>query len=246
MIPVGSGTLDRQDAQHMHRSSTVVLVAAVALPVALLLSGPTRDPLLVVLVLAVTAALVVVSALNERSLRRSHERLAALAMRDPVTGIANRRVFDQTLERALERCRVAGDPVTVVLVDIDNFKQVNDEHGHTTGDAVLCAVAEALARDTRGFDFVARWGGDEFAIVLPGTSIADAGSVAVRLCTTMASAVSHPPISLSMGWASAPDQGLDRSALIAAADGALYAAKQSRDMADVAHSTDGRLRPVRR
>jgi diguanylate cyclase (GGDEF)-like protein len=230
----------------MHRSPTVVLVAAVALPVALVLSWPGRDPLPVAIVLAGTAALVVVSAVNERALRRSHAQLAGLAMRDPVTGIANRRVFDETLERDLERCRAAGDTVTVVLVDIDNFKQVNDEYGHATGDAVLCAVADALARDTRDLDVVTRWGGDEFAIVLPGTSIADAGAVAVRLCTAMANAVSDPPISLSMGWASAPDQGLDRGVLLAAADGALYAAKRSRDMADVAHDTDGRLQRVAR
>jgi diguanylate cyclase (GGDEF)-like protein len=228
----------------MVRSSTVTLVGAVALPVALVLTGPAREPLLLGLVLACTFVLVAVSALNERALRRTRDQLAGLAMRDPVTGIANRRAFDEALAHALERCRLGGDPVTVVLVDIDGFKQINDEHGHATGDAVLCAVAEALARDTRDLDVVTRWGGDEFAVVLRGTSVADAGPVAVRLCATMGNAVSYPSISLSMGWATAPEHGTDAASLLAAADESLYAAKRSRELAHAARAARTPDRPL--
>ncbi|HEY3187582.1 MAG TPA: diguanylate cyclase, partial [Solirubrobacteraceae bacterium] len=86
----------------------------------------------------------------------------ALATTDPLTGIANRRVFDEELDRELHRSRRLDEPVTVVLVDADRFKRINDERGHLVGDAVLRAIAQALRSNTKAFDVIARLGGDEF------------------------------------------------------------------------------------
>ena len=160
----------------------------------------TRIPALTVRSLAQAAGR---AALSLRHLTLLAE-VEALATTDPLTGIANRRVFDDELDRELHRSRRLGEPVTVMLVDADHFKRINDEHGHVAGDEALRAIADALRSKTKAFDVVARVGGDEFAVVLP-TCPAQAGeSVAGRLCAAVADAAHEPDVTVSVGVGDVP------------------------------------------
>jgi diguanylate cyclase len=107
--------------------------------------------------------------------------LCALSSRDPLTGLVNRRQFEMTLEREIDRVARSGEPALVLLADIDHFKQVNDTHGHGAGDRVIQEVARALQQSVRPMDTVARVGGEEFAIVLPNCAAAFAPTVAERV-----------------------------------------------------------------
>ncbi len=168
-------------------------------------------------------------------LRDVHEaRLDAqrLARTDPLTGALNRRHFAELAERELERARRGGDTVAVLLLDLDDFKHINDSHGHAAGDAVLKAAAAAVARRLRMVDVLARWGGEEFVVLLPSTPRAEAVRVAERLREAV-TAVSTPieagrsvRTSASIGVAVAERGAGSLQALIAAADQAMYAAKQ--------------------
>jgi diguanylate cyclase (GGDEF)-like protein len=116
-----------------------------------------------------------------REVDRARQLAQALAWHDPLTGRLNRRRMIELGERELAIARRAGRPVTAALIDIDDFKRINDQHGHAGGDAVLRAVAVAVAAQLRSTDFVARWGGEEFALILPDTDIEQAGPVAERV-----------------------------------------------------------------
>ncbi len=107
--------------------------------------------------------------------------LCQLSSRDALTGLANRRHFELVLGREIDRVARAGEPALLLIVDIDHFKQVNDQHGHNAGDEVLKAVAQALVECVRPMDTVARIGGEEFAIVLPNCSPAFGPTVAARV-----------------------------------------------------------------
>jgi diguanylate cyclase (GGDEF)-like protein len=165
-------------------------------------------------------------ALRTRALLNEVERLAA---GDPLTGLANRRVFEDALAREVERSRRTGQPVTLALFDVDHFKSINDTFGHPAGDGVLKGVAAALAANTKGFDLPVRLGGDEFAVVLPGCAADRAGAVTERLRTHAAGAIPAGARAgdVSAGVATLPDDATDAQALLAAADAALYAAKRS-------------------
>ncbi len=104
-----------------------------------------------------------------------------LATRDSLTGLANRRLFDESLQREAARAQRLGTPLSLLVLDVDHFKQVNDSYGHQTGDAVLCEVADALVANTKNFDVAARYGGDEFVVLLPGCGREDAMGVAQRV-----------------------------------------------------------------
>jgi diguanylate cyclase (GGDEF)-like protein len=107
--------------------------------------------------------------------------LVELSSRDALTGLANRRTFDLSLAREIDRCARSGEPALLLALDIDHFKRINDSHGHEAGDAVLKAVALALMETVRPMDLVARVGGEEFAIILPNCAIAFGEQVAERL-----------------------------------------------------------------
>lgn len=107
--------------------------------------------------------------------------LCDLSLRDPLTGTANRRHFDSILDRELDRVARSGDIALLLMVDIDHFKRVNDQHGHNVGDLVLQQVAQALAQCIRPMDTLARYGGEEFAIVLPACQTAYGQNVAERI-----------------------------------------------------------------
>jgi two-component system cell cycle response regulator len=162
-----------------------------------------------------------------------------LATRDSLTGLPNRRLFDESLHREIARSQRLGTPLSLLVLDIDHFKQVNDTYGHQTGDSVLCEVASALVANTKNFDVPARYGGDEFVVLLPGCSRHDAMSVAERVRNGIAEQVGEAPVTISAGVASAPDNANDAERLMAAADAALYDAKRTgRDRVEA--STRGR------
>jgi diguanylate cyclase (GGDEF)-like protein len=110
-----------------------------------------------------------------------HRAVEALAVTDALTGIANRRRFEQKLANEILRARRYHDALSLVIFDLDNFKQINDRYGHLAGDAVLCAMARTLTRASRETDLVARIGGEEFALILPETGAVEARMVAERI-----------------------------------------------------------------
>jgi diguanylate cyclase len=165
-------------------------------------------------------------------LQRLIDGLCELSSRDPLTGLANRRQFDLTLESEVDRAARSGEAALVLLLDIDHFKRVNDEHGHAAGDLVLQAVARCLQECVRPMDTVARYGGEEFAIVLPNCAPAFGQVVAERVRRTMESrAIAVAPstevrVTLSAGGAFAPPWVRSSARLwIERADTELYRAK---------------------
>ncbi len=153
---------------------------------------------------------------------------------DDLTQMPLRRAFRMTAERVLEARRTTGRPVSLLVIDVDHFKLVNDTFGHLQGDDVLRAVADVVRAQTRPSDFIARYAGDEFVVLLPGTGLEQALEIAERLRDSVACAQSprrdggNEPVhvTLSIGAATAPAHGESLDALFAAADGALYSAKR--------------------
>lgn len=165
-------------------------------------------------------------------LQDNYQRSLALALTDSLTGLYNRRYLMAHLDGLMARAADGAQGPSLLMLDIDHFKQVNDTHGHAAGDAVLREVASRIARNVRGFDLVARYGGEEFVVVMPDTSLSVASMVAERLRTMVAA----KPISLcddegeidatiSVGIAAAREGGDSATQLLQRADKALYAAK---------------------
>jgi diguanylate cyclase (GGDEF)-like protein len=183
--------------------------------------GPDRPDLtLDELDLLVASGERVALALRAAELLAEVERLATC---DPLTGLANRRLFDETLAREVARSRRTGAPLALAVVDIDHFKAVNDGHGHQVGDEVLRELATALHRVVRTEDLVARFGGEEFVVLATGATVDDAEVLAGRL-RAAARSVSILPVTISVGVAELPTGG-DGATLVAHADAALYRAK---------------------
>jgi diguanylate cyclase (GGDEF)-like protein/PAS domain S-box-containing protein len=165
-------------------------------------------------------------------LRRLQDSLAALALRDPLTGLANRRLFKELLEADLARTQRSGQPLAVAYLDLDDFKDINDSFGHDAGDKVLCETAQRLLAVVRGADVVARLGGDEFVIVYePNDPSAD------RLVQRIEAAFSSPidigdsvevDCPASVGVADTRTVGYDSARLLAEADAAMYQMKRHR------------------
>ena len=154
------------------------------------------------------------------------EQLRSMAATDGLTGLANRRTFDHALEHELSRAARTGGNVSLVMADIDHFKQVNDTYGHQTGDDILRELTAILRRNCRDFDTVARFGGEEFALVLPGMDGHAVVQAAERLRRLVESGDTSVPVTISIGAATA-SPGLQQSELlIAAADSALYQSKR--------------------
>jgi len=155
------------------------------------------------------------------------ERVLDLAATDGLTGIANRRTFEDMLARSFTRAARAGVPLSLVMVDLDHFKALNDRHGHQAGDATLRRVAPALVSACRPGDVVARYGGEEFAVLLPDTDQRDVAIVAERLRAAVAALVQDPAVTASIGAASFPTHAADATELVKAADDALYTSKRT-------------------
>jgi diguanylate cyclase (GGDEF)-like protein len=155
------------------------------------------------------------------------EEIQHLAATDALTGLANRATFQLTLGSELARARRGGGEVSLVMLDIDHFKALNDTHGHLAGDEVLRGVSSALDACCRSFDTPARYGGEEFAVVLPQTGAEDARDVAERLRAAIGEARVEPGVTVSVGVATFPRDGEDADDLVKAADDALYASKRA-------------------
>ncbi|MGD9941323.1 MAG: GGDEF domain-containing protein [Clostridia bacterium] len=165
-------------------------------------------------------------------LRKAGERYLDLALTDPLTGLANRRSFQDVADREFDRARRYGRELTLILLDMDNLKRVNDEQGHQAGDAALKAIAAALTSASRATDTVARIGGDEFAIILPETSCPDGIAIAsrARLATGKGYRTLdgiQSPLSMSAGASGIIETDATFDTIFIRADRALYRAKNT-------------------
>ncbi len=166
-------------------------------------------------------------------LRRLNAQLERMARTDTLTGLANRRAIDQGLHDRI------GDPVTLMLLDVDHFKSVNDRYGHAIGDVVLRRVSDRLRDCLRSDDIVGRWGGEEFVIVMRGMDPATAHAACDRILAAVRAPLDvpdgPPSVTLSIGVATSADRMADVDALLRDADAALYQAKRNgRDRAELA------------
>lgn len=156
-----------------------------------------------------------------------NEQLERLATQDPLTGLGNRRVFDREIDASLSLFRRSGMTFSLILADADHFKQVNDQHGHDAGDQILCQLGRCLAAGMRDIDVVVRMGGEEFALILPDTSIEQARIVAERKRQQVqALQTDCGALTMSFGLTGVRS-GDDAEALYKRADRALYDAKRS-------------------
>ena len=155
------------------------------------------------------------------------EQMEHMASTDGLTQLANHRTFYSVLEKEMARSVRSGEPLGLVMLDIDNFKALNDAHGHTVGDEVLRQVAATLKATSRGFDTIARYGGEEFAVILPGCGLDEAEAGAERLRNAVAEGPTDLPVTVSVGVASYPAHSETPRGLVKLADEALYQAKRS-------------------
>jgi len=163
-------------------------------------------------------------------LLRKEEDLERLTITDPLTGLYNRRFFQPRLDVEIERAKRYGRVSSLVMLDVDNFKEINDQRGHQFGDRVLAEVGKILKGNVRASDIVCRYGGEEFAVLLPETPLEQAGLAAEKLRTCLKEGFQEgrDPVALtvSLGVASYPSPGVaDGNDLVRRADAALYEAK---------------------
>jgi diguanylate cyclase (GGDEF)-like protein len=176
------------------------------------------------------AALALVACVLMSNVRAQRVALQDEARVDALTGLANRRAFEEALPQEISRARRSGAPLSVVVADLDFFKAVNDRHGHLAGDALLRAVAEALLPELRRHDACFRWGGDEFALLLPATTRTEADATCTRLSAAVQRACRRPegaPLTITCAAAQLTD-AMGGEDLIRAADAALLAVKEDR------------------
>ena len=233
LLPLSLGTA----MMHPARRVLAFLAAMLGLLLLPLAYGQMRGELgdaLVEAVLWTTLSLVglgIMQKVREQrlGLTRDGDEARALALADPLTGLGNRRAFDHALAVELEHAQIPGRPVSLLVGDLDAFKEVNDRHGHLAGDQALAAVADALRASARGQDRAFRWGGDEFAVLLPGTDLRGALEAATRLEAATAERCRLPggeSAHITFGAAQLED-GMSAEELLRAADDALLQLKDA-------------------
>jgi diguanylate cyclase (GGDEF)-like protein len=156
--------------------------------------------------------------------RQLEDHLRQQAARDPLTGLSNYRHLAEVLDMEIKRSERTGREFALLLFDLDGLKEINDSHGHLIGSHALCRVADVLSF-CRDIDTAARYGGDEFAVVLPETGTEAANQVAQRICDSIANDGMEPVLSVSIGVAVYPHDGERIESLLRAADVAMYSMK---------------------
>ncbi|HKV25447.1 MAG TPA: MASE1 domain-containing protein [Candidatus Acidoferrum sp.] len=176
-------------------------------------------------IMAVTH-LVLAAEVTER--RHAEEHIRELVVTDPLTGLANYRRLRVVLEGEIRRYGRTGKNFALIMIDLDGLKKINDEHGHLIGSEALCRLANVLRAHSRGIDTAARYGGDEFVLVLPETGSQAAQQVAERISERLRADQKQPPLTVSVGTAIYPQDGFSLEQLLGVADRALYQQKKAR------------------
>ncbi len=216
-----------------------LLMTAVTLPIALAINPVNPNPgLLAVDTVTMIVLMSGLIALMHRRERRLRGRLARAAQTDALTGLLNRRAYNPQLAEAVQKAESAGEALSVVMFDIDHFKRFNDSLGHQAGDDALVAMASVLSRQSREDDLVCRFGGEEFAVALPGANADGALSYTNRVARALQATSTPLPLSASAGIATITKEVRTPSDLTDLADQALYAAKEG-GRARAARWTDG-------
>ena len=187
--------------------------------------SPAESLLLLQSFLGVTAVMSLVLGAIAAENKRVHNQLLHLVVTDPLTGLSNYRKFIDTLESEIHRARRTERCFAILFMDVDDLKSINDASGHLAGNQALRRVAHALRESCRAIDTVARFGGDEFAVILPEADEGAARAVAQRIADRLMTG--GPPITLSVGLAVYPADGHETDSLVSAADTGVYRAKRS-------------------
>ncbi len=217
------------------RSIVLMVVVAMAASVPLLYGAELGEVArLVLLALAAGSAVLVMMTYvraQRLGLRAGEQSARQLALEDTLTGLGNRRAFDEALRSEIGRTRRAGSPLSLALLDLDGFKNINDLHGHVVGDQYLRKFADAVKGSVRTGDRCFRWGGDELAVLFPDTAVDEAESVCARVATEVrtanASDDENPRLGVTYGVAELAAEA-DEVEVVRAADAALMAQKESK------------------
>jgi diguanylate cyclase (GGDEF)-like protein len=214
------------------RPTIAVCVADVGASLVVGLSDGGSDVARAVVLTGLLTATAIMCALQARNHDRQREALKVISRTDPLTGVLNRRGFEERLSACLRTAERSGEPVALLLLDLDSFKPVNDRDGHAAGDALLQWVATRIESCLRPADGVGRVGGDEFAVVAPDVDAREASELSARIVRTL-----EERIGASVGVAGYPSDGASADELHRCADEALYRIKRSRRQAAAAPAT---------
>jgi diguanylate cyclase (GGDEF)-like protein len=158
--------------------------------------------------------------------------LRTLAITDPITGLTNHRFFQESLKDEFEKAVQSGEALSIIMIDVDHFKAFNDRYGHPEGDRLLADISKVFAREIKSFGSVSRYGGEEFAAILPAIELSEAHDIADRIRRAVETAAFNGPlgyrayVTISLGVASYPEQAQSANQLVQLADQALYQAKR--------------------